>query len=138
MIDRDQIVECLEGCLNRSCRTFENGKYCPIPGKVWDAIDSAITMIKEPDPRIIPAKELDAIYRTNTAHIWPYNTPPYLFFSVNPDCLRATGWWESWNNIKACIEGKSPFYDHENYGKVWICWTTEPSKEQIREIPWME
>ena len=86
--------------------------------------------------RVMLLEELDAIYQTREQHTWPFNTPPYLWMTVNPDVRQTRGLWICWRDIKYSLENDSPFYVRENYGKVWKIWTAEPTDEQIKEEAW--
>lgn len=86
--------------------------------------------------RVMTLEELDAIYQTKERHIWPFNTPPWLWMTVNPDVRQTRGFWICWRDIMYSLENDSPFYVRENYGKVWKIWTAEPTDEQIKAVPW--
>lgn len=86
--------------------------------------------------RVMTLEELDAIYQTKELHTWPFNTPPYLWMTVNPDIRQIRGFWICWRDIKYSLENDSPFYVRENYGKVWKIWTAEPTDEQREAVPW--
>lgn len=88
--------------------------------------------------RVMTLEELDAIYQTKERHIWPFNTPPWLWMTVNPDVRQTRGFWICWRDIMYCLENDSPFYVRENYGKVWKIWTAEPTDEQREAVKWDE
>lgn len=106
-----------------------------------EALSEMITMLKCSDaviqkPRVLTLEELDAIYQTKEWHIWPFNTPPWLWMTVNPDVRQTRGFWICWRDIKYSLENDSTFYVRKNYGKVWKIWTAEPTDEQIKEEAW--
>lgn len=111
---------------------------------LWDyaeALSEMITMLKCSDaviqkPRVLTLEELDVIYQTREQHTWPFNTPPWLWMTVNPDVRRTRGFWICWRDIMYCFENSSPFYVRENYGKVWKIWTAEPTDEQMEAVKW--
>lgn len=86
--------------------------------------------------RVMSLEELDAIYQIKERHTWPFNTPPYLWMTVNPDVRQTRGFWICWRDIMYSLENDSPFYVRENYGKVWKILTAEPTDEQRRNISW--
>ena len=86
--------------------------------------------------RVMTLEELDAIYQTKERHIWPFNTPPWLWMTVNPDVRQTRGFWICWRDIMYSLENDSPFYVRENYGKVWKIWTAEPTDEQQKAVKW--
>ena len=88
--------------------------------------------------RVMTLEELDAIYQTKEMHTWPFNTPPYLWMTVNPDVRQTRGFWICWRDIMYCFENSSPFYVRENYGKVWKIWTAEPTDGQRKAAKWDE
>lgn len=84
--------------------------------------------------RVMTLEELDAIYKE--WRTWPFNTPPYLWMTVNPDVRQTRGFWICWRDIMYSLENDSPFYVRENYGKVWKIWTAEPTDEQQKAVKW--
>ena len=96
----------------------------------------ALALLKAQEPRVMTLEELDAIYQTKELHTWPFNTPPYLWMTVNPDVRHTRGFWICWRDIKYSLENDDPFYVRKNYGKVWKIWTTEPTDEQIKAVKW--
>lgn len=88
------------------------------------------------EPRVLTLEELDAIYQTKELHTWPFNTPPYLWMTVNPDARWIRGFWIHWRDLMYSLENNTAFYVRENYGKVWKIWTVEPTDEQIKAVKW--
>lgn len=84
--------------------------------------------------RVMTLEELDAIYKE--WRTWPFNTPPYLWMTVNPNVRQTRGFWICWRDIMYSLENDSPFYVRENYGKVWKIWTAEPTDEQQKAVKW--
>lgn len=103
-----------------------------------EACEQAIDLLKPQEPRVMTLEELDAIYQTKERHTWPFNTPPYLWMTVNPDVRQTKGFWICWRDIMYSLENDSPFYVRENYGKVWKIWTAEPTEEQRKAVKWDE
>ena len=88
--------------------------------------------------RVMSLEELDAIYQTKEWHIWPFNTPPWLWMTVNPDVRQTRGFWICWRDIMDSLENSSPFYVRENYGKVWEIWTAKPTDGQMEAVQWVK
>ena len=98
---------------------------CPLP----DA-----TVIQ--GPRVLTLDELDAIFNEQQNHVWPYNSPPYLWMTVNPEIRRTNGFWICWRDIVSCLTYESQFYTRDNYNKSWKIWFKEPTDEQRNAAPW--
>lgn len=103
---------------------------------IWHLMDDALSLLKAQEPRVMTLEELDAIYQTKERHIWPFNTPPWLWMTVNPDVRQTRGFWICWRDIMYSLENDSPFYVRENYGKVWKIWTAEPTDERMEAEAW--
>lgn len=93
-------------------------------------------MLKEQDIKSMTLEELDDIYEKQDTHIWPFDTPPYLWMTVNPDVRLTDGFWICWRDIMYSIKNDSPFYVRENYGKAWLIWTGKPTQEQAQAVKW--
>lgn len=89
-------------------------------------------------PRALTIQDLDAIYNAKADHVWPYNTPPELWMTANPKVRRTCGFWICWRDIVCSLEGRSPFYVRENYGKAWMIWTRKPTDKQQEAVQWDE
>lgn len=77
--------------------------------------------------------EIMEIYNADPYHVWPYNTPPYLYIQEHPHVRGGT---ESWAEIRSCIEGGLLGHTAQSYGKTWRCWTARPTDEQKEAAPW--
>ena len=134
-------MECMVQISGKGCKECKYTKECDgsiatmYAGTVQMTID-ALSLLKAQEPRVMTLEELDAIYQTKERHIWPFNTPPWLWMTVNPDVRQTRGFWICWRDIMYSLENDSPFYVRENYGKVWKIWTAEPTDEQIKAVPW--
>lgn len=95
-------------------------------------------MLKEQEIKSMTLEELDEIYEKQDTHIWPFDTPPYLWMTVNPDVRLTDGFWICWRDIMYSIKNESPFYVRENYGKAWLIWTGKPTQEQVQAVKWNE
>lgn len=56
--------------------------------------------------RVMTLEELDAIYQTKEWHTWPFNTPPWLWMTVNPDVRQTGGFWICWRDIMDSLESR--------------------------------
>lgn len=81
--------------------------------------------------------EVDAIKMTDSGY-WPYNTPPYLWMTVNPEVRLTRGFWVPWRDVLCSLANMAPVYIRENYGKVWALWTRQPTEQQALEEQWDE
>ncbi len=100
------------------------------------ALYDAAALLKEQEIKSMTLEELDEIYEKQDTHVWPFDTPPYLWMTVNPDVRLTDGFWICWRDIKYSIENDSPFYVRENYGKSWLIWTGKPTQEQVQAVKW--
>lgn len=57
MPDRDNVIKRLEECLSASCRGF---RTCPYSDNEWDAVKTALTLLREQEP-VEPTAEDEAI-----------------------------------------------------------------------------
>ena len=105
-------------------------KKCYLGGIV-DALDFAIEAVKAQKPRVMTLGDLRDI-----GSLWELNTPPYLWMEINPTYRWTRGFWVAWREIYDMIDGLHPTYDADNYLKIWRCWTSRPTDEQMEAIPW--
>lgn len=134
MIDREKVLKGFEHCQNSGCNgcpyyTEGDGCECKLD---LDAME----LLKEQDAKILTLQDLDTIYNTRADHVWPYNTPPYLWMIVNPNVRWTRGFWVSWGDVVDSLKNLSPFYVCENYGKSWKLWTRKPADKQLKEVKW--
>ena len=92
---------------------------------------------KQQEAKALSLEELDEIYQKQDSHVWPFDTPPYMWITVNPDVRLSQGDWICWRDIVSCLENRSSFYIKENYGKAWLLWTRQPTSEQVRAVKWV-
>lgn len=123
-IDRDGLIAAINNDRRRYEEAYQQG---------WNDCKK-----EAEEPRPLTIQDLEAIYNTRADHVWPYNTPPELWMTVNPKVRRICGFWICWRDIVYSLEGRSPFYVRENYGKVWMIWTREPTDEQQEGVQWDE
>ena len=50
MSDREKVIKRLEECLSASCRGF---RTCPYSNDEWDAVESALTLLREQRPIVL-------------------------------------------------------------------------------------
>lgn len=126
--EKEMHINHCDGCGYNECKSYV---VC-----IAEIARDALSLLKAQEPRVMTLEELDAIYQTKKWHTWPFNTPPYLWMTVNPDVRQTRGFWICWRDIMYSLENNSPFYVRENYGKVWKILTAEPTDEQREAIPW--
>ena len=101
-----------------------------------ELIRDARMLLETMEPRVLTLDELDAVFNKQQNHAWPYNSPPYLWMTVNPEIRRTDGFWICWRDIVSCLTDGSPFYTRENYNKSWKIWSKEPTDEQREAVAW--
>ena len=80
--------------------------------------------------------EIMVIYKADPSHVWPYNTPPYLYIQEHPHVRDSSESWAAWREIRDIIEGELFGHTAQSYGKTWRCWTAKPTSEQMEATPW--
>lgn len=91
----------------------------------------AFALLKAQEPRAMTLGDLRDI-----GSVWELNTPPYLWMEINPTYRWTRGFWVAWREIYDMIDGLHPTYDADNYLKIWCCWTSRPTVDQRKNIPW--
>ena len=82
--------------------------------------------------------EIMGIYNVDRFHVWPYNTPPYLYIQEHPHVRDSSESWAAWREIRDIIEGELFGHTAQSYGKTWRCWTAKPTRKQREAEPWQE
>ena len=129
MADREKVIKGLECCdfyfHERQC------KKCPYSPHYQDCrdllIQDAKEILKAQQSHVMTLEDIRIIYHRREDHVWPFDTPPYLWVETNG---RTAPYWMSWNNVIACLKGQFPKYDPDDYGKTWCLWTSRPTDEQ--------
>lgn len=138
MTDREKVIKGLETCY-RPPSKCEDCPYHDLPDEqsCSDVLClDALSLLKEQEIKSMTLEELDEIYEKQDTHIWPFDTPPYLWMTVNPDVRLTDGFWICWRDIMYSIKNDSLFYVRENYGKAWLIWTGKPTQEQAQAVKW--
>lgn len=81
--------------------------------------------------------DLMEIYDNRPDHVWPFPTPPYLYFETNPEHQRGTRFWASWSAVLECLEGENTRYNRENYEINWRCWKGIPTDQKREQRLWL-
>ena len=103
------------------------------------AIDTAVRAMRslgDQEPRLMQFSEIMEIYNTDPHHVWPYNTPPYLYIQEHPHVRNSSESWAAWREIREIIEGELFGHTAQDYGKTWRCWARMPSRVQREAEPW--
>lgn len=101
--------------------------------RVAEWVDEALVVLKVQQPRVMTLEDIRVIYHRREDHVWPFDTPPYLWVDTNSNTAH---YWMSWSNVVDCLEERFPKYDPDYYGKTWRCWTTKPDEKVRAETPW--
>jgi len=89
----------------------------------------ALYPVKAQEPRVMTWEELSAL---------PFDTPVFIEEN-NGEC----GWnvfcgIEEENDVCFCgFKASADYYDLEEYGESWRCWTSRPTDEQRENTPWI-
>ena len=104
--------------------------------KAIDTAVRAMRLLRDQKPRLMQLSEIMEIYKTDPSHVWPYNTPPYLYIQEHPHVRNSSESWAAWREIRDIIEGELFGHTAQSYGKTWRCWTAKPTREQMEATPW--
>lgn len=104
--------------------------------KAIDTAVRAMRSLRDQKPRVMQFSEIMEIYNTDPYHVWPYNTPPYLYIQEHPHVRNGSESWAAWREIRDIIEGELFGHTAQSYGKTWRCWTAKPTREQMEATPW--
>lgn len=92
-----------------------------------DEVREIVELLREPEPRVMTLKELQAIETP-----WNRNTPPYLFVERrSPTEAR----WMSWGFMHDFVRLWGTM-NVKNYGSKWRVWNLQPTPEQMANTPW--
>jgi hypothetical protein len=124
MTDREKVIDELNGMV----------KVCAIYGddEAIETLNSAISMLREQEPRVLTLEELQAIETP-----WNRNTPPYLFVEERSGTGSRWTRWMSWGIIHDGVRAQGTM-GVQNYGSKWRIWNLNPTPEQMRDTPWEE
>lgn len=140
MIDMKKREEIIKG-LER-CAAIHQGiicECCVYPG-VDCAVDDAIALLKAQEPRVMTLEEV------NQERIcWIEDADDGMTVRLFPATMFGIGKYA--NGSKSCMFlAHKPWaidehdcewwYLIEDYGKIWRCWTSRPTDEQMEAIPW--
>ncbi len=104
----------------------------------WQRVYDALALLKAQEPRVMTLEEIKSL---------PDETDVWLEES---ECIvvavTISKQGENWGIVKENttffygIEGNSyndgGDYEDADYGKYWRCWTSRPTPEQRKEVPW--
>ena len=131
MADREKVIKGLECCMSEKiCNS-----PCPYKGQCDNggyyfskAIEDAIGLLKAQEPMVITLEELSTL---------PIDTPVFIE-EINDEC----GWnvfygIDEEKDVCFCgFRASADYYDLEEYGMSWRCWTLRPTDEQRNEVKW--
>ena len=108
---------------------FKNCRYCfdgNCTNKVKCEVCEYAKLLKQQEPRLLALEEAMSIGRTScwmqirSGEIWLAQVHPTINGNVS---IKRLG-------QKDCIEEK------QDYGKRWVCWSDQPTKEQRKAVKW--
>ena len=142
MAKREKVIIGLSKC-SRVHRNLEDCAECPYrlkPGhyagmECWYRLcDDALALLKEQEPRVMTLEEVK-----NASVVWL--EPIHIDLEVDMPI-----WFDGWAEPVDSSECRINLYDFGNevpveteyseYGKTWRCWTSRPTEEQKKEVPW--
>ena len=138
MLDREKVIRGLEAC-NRQSYNGSDCQNCPYYDdedtaelafgicNIQDMFDDALAILKEQEPRVMD----DALLLEYDGAVWLENkrdTGTILSICKSADDRQFRFFSKNeWENVA---------YLRENYGKTWRCWTSRPTEEQRKAVPW--
>lgn len=137
---RDEVIKGLELCITPDPADCSD---CPVYEDVNRADENhyircrnvlmreALALLKE-EPRPLSLEDILKIYNTLGDHVWPYNTPPYLWCEVNRKMYNAFSGWVTWREVMSIIERVVTLrpYSIDNYGELWTLYMRCPDKKR--------
>lgn len=118
---------------------YINGNWHPCIGDYIEAITNLSAVApkaQEQEPRVMGFSEIMAIYNVDPFHVWPYNTPPFLYIQEHPHFRHSSESWAAWREIKDIIEGELFGHTAKSYGVTWRCWNRKPTNELREAVKW--
>lgn len=126
MNDREKAIRILEG----NYKNFvlrHNGELL--------TVNELIALLKAQQPRLMTLEEI--LDRGD-------DEPPFLEYNLSTISVLKPAIFQPDNSdeggdgymrvVSACCA--SGFYNRKEYGKVWRCWTSRPTDEQMEATPW--
>lgn len=129
MVDREKAIKGLECCILRDPDDKQRCSECHYEGNCVNRLKmDALTMLKAQEPRVITLEELSAL---------PIDTP--VFIEENNDECGWNVFYGIDEEKDVCFCGfraSADYYDLEEYGESWRCWTSRSTNEQREAAPW--
>ena len=72
--------------------------------KAIDTAVRAMRSLRDQEPRLMQLSEIMEIYKAVPSHVWPYNTPPYLYIQEHPHVRNSSESWAAWREIREIID----------------------------------
>lgn len=128
---REKVVYSIERCISHvpdACRDCAYDAGHPYNECVEMMLKDALALLKAQKPRAMTWEELSAL---------PFDTP-VVIEENNDEC----GWnvfcgIEEESDVCFCgFKATADYYDLEEYGESWRCWTSRPTDEQREATPW--
>lgn len=140
MIDKRQVIYDIERCICNvpdACRDCSHYTGTVGFGCMESLMADTLALLKEQIPRIMTLEEIikngddEPLF---LEYVLPKKTvlKPAVFQPENSDM-------EKKQHSDACVVSAwcaSGFYNINEYGKTWRCWTTRPTDEQRKEAKW--
>jgi hypothetical protein len=140
---KDDVIKALSLCRydpdpGQECKQLVSCDICPYWSdetgcRMTDLFTDAIALLKE-EPRPLSLEDVLGIYHALDDHVWPYNTPPYLWCEVNRKMYDAFSGWVTWREVMSIIERVVTLrpYSIDNYGELWTLYLRRPDKEDTK------
>lgn len=128
MADREKVNNALGRCESygycddKRCPYYENTRCLESLRK------DALELLKAQEPMVMTLEELSAL---------PFDTP-VVIEEINDEC----GWnvfygIDEENDVCFCgFKASADYYDLEEYGESWRCWTSRPTDKQRKAVKW--
>lgn len=129
MPDREKVIRGLECCIVHDPDAKRNCVECPYnhEGIITNApcanglMSDALALLKEQEARVMTAEE---VIHSND-WIWYQWKNTHCGWTIAVNCDGKWIEWEDSTTDQLC-----------KYGKIWRCWTSRPSPEQMRDTKW--
>lgn len=131
LLKEQEAKELSESCEN--CNEYDNEKhYCPKFCRVIrETVDE---LLKEQEPRILSWREVKRLDGIESPAVW---LEDYDKIHVIPALGLTTGFMDD-DKAAFRVRGRTVTANCSDYGKRWRAWTSRPTQEQRKEVPWDE
>ena len=133
MVDREKVIYSIERCtchVPDACRDCAYDAGHPYNECVEMMLKDALSLLKAQEPRVMAWEELSAL---------SFDTPVFIEENSGECGWNVFCYIDEENDVCFCgFKASADYYDLEEYGESWRCWTSRPTDEQRKAVKWDE